>query len=85
MVVTNADSPKPKKSRPSATPTPVADETQPGAPVGGVPKDVRPRPLPEKPGADLQAEARKKYEEKKAELETKWKDAKEMVELLILK
>ena len=86
QVVTNADLAKTQKKPAVATPTPVVDETQPGAPVGGVPpKDVSAAAAPEKPGADLQSEARKKYEEKKADLETKWAAAKELVELLDLK
>ncbi len=86
QVVTNADLAKTQKKPAVATPAPVVDETQAGAPVGGAPpKDVSAAAPPETSAAALKSEARKKYEEKKAELETKWTAAKELVELLDLK
>jgi hypothetical protein len=87
VAVTNADLAKTQKKPAVVTaPPPAVEDVQEGVPPPeALPKEGAAAVASEKPSANLQSEARKKYEEKRAELETKWKAAKELAELLDLK
>jgi len=80
VVVTNADLAGIKK-KPAVTPQAPAEGEKPAAAA----KPGEPSAGEATPPADLQTEARNKFEEKKSELEGRLSKAKELVELLNLK
>lgn len=82
VVVTNADLAGTKKKPAVALQTPAEGEKPAAIPAV---KSVEPSSSEAAPPVDLQTEAKKKFDEKKSELEGRLSKAKEMVELLDLK
>jgi len=82
VVVTNADLAGTKKKPAVALQTPAEGEKPAAIPAV---KSVEPSSGEAAPPVDLQTEAKKKFDEKKSELEGRLSKAKEMVELLDLK
>ena len=77
LIVTNADLRGTKKKPAIATPTP-AESENPAQPASAAAKAAE-------PAVDVQAEAKKKLDEKRTELEGRLAKSREMVELLTLK
>jgi len=86
VVVTNADLSKTvKKPAVAANPAPPAAEGENAAAQDAAASAKEPGTGKDSTAADLQTEARKKHDEKKADLEDAWNKAKDMVGLLNLK